>query len=300
MRLSVVVSTLNNREQLCSSLDALAERTPAETELIVVNGPSSDGTTGMVRDRSDVDVLVEISERNANVSRNAGIECASGDVVAFLGGEYTVEPGWYDALVDALNGDAAVVTGPTTGPDDHPDEDERSQTIARRRVVEIDGTNAAFDRSVLEALDGFDEYLTTEGALDCAHRVAGLGVDVQWAAEMAVRSEVGADGGRPDPEWGERYRSLSYRLAKNYGPRPTVLVRTIGSALRDGVAGVRGVVRGEETPTGWFDDGVDVVTNTARGFWDGLRVRYGDRSEQRNPNGVSTRHDRAVQLYDRR
>ncbi len=300
MKLSVVVSTLNNREQLCSCLDALAERTPAETEVIVVNGPSSDGTTGVVRDRPDVDVLVEISERNVNVSRNAGIESASGDVVAFLRGEYVVEPGWYEAVVDSIDGDAAVVTGPSTGPDGRSDEAEPAQSIAGRRVVRIDGDNAAFDRSVLDALDGFDEYLTTDGALDCAHRVAALEFEVAWTPAMAVRSEVGADGGRADPEWGDRYCSLSYRLAKNYGPRPTVLARTAGSAIRDGLAGVRSVLRGEETPTGWFDDGVDVVSNSLRGFWDGLRTRYGDRSPQRNPNGVSTRHDRAVRIYDRR
>jgi len=86
MELSVVVSTLNDRERLLSCLDALTERTPSSTEVIVVNGPSSDGTTGVVRDSGDVDVLVEISERNSSVSRNAGLEVATGDIVAFLDG----------------------------------------------------------------------------------------------------------------------------------------------------------------------------------------------------------------------
>lgn len=92
MELSVVISTLNDREQLVSCLDAVSNRTPDSTELIVVNGPSSDGTSGVVRQRSDIDVLVEISERNPNVSRNAGLEAATGDIVAFVDGEYAVEP----------------------------------------------------------------------------------------------------------------------------------------------------------------------------------------------------------------
>jgi glycosyltransferase involved in cell wall biosynthesis len=73
MQLSVVVPTLNDREHLGATLDALAERVPS-AEVIVANGPSTDGTTGMVRDRDDVDLLVEVSDRVPNVVRNAGIE----------------------------------------------------------------------------------------------------------------------------------------------------------------------------------------------------------------------------------
>ena len=303
MELSVVVSTLNDREQLLSCLDALRERTPTATEIIVVNGPSSDGTTGVVRQRSDIDVLVEISERNPNVSRNAGFEVATGDVVAFLDGEYAVEKGWYDAIERCLERDcgADVVTGPVTGDDRFDDRDpRRPRTVARRDVVLFDGDNVAFDRTVLEALDGFDEYLETGGARDCAHRVAGLGFEVDWAMEMAVRREIGTDGGTAERDWGATYRALAYRLAKNYGLRPTVVARTTGSAVRDGVAGVRGILSGDAAPTDWLSNGIDVATNAAGGLRDGLRARYGDRSQRRNPNGVSARHDRAVRMYDRR
>ncbi|NGM69687.1 glycosyltransferase family 2 protein [Natronolimnobius sp. AArcel1] len=308
MELSVVISTLNDREQLVSCLDAVSNRTPDSTELIVVNGPSSDGTSGVVRQRSDIDVLVEISERNPNVSRNAGLEAATGDIVAFVDGEYAVEPGWYSAIErtlegtsDEQTGSADVVTGPVTGEKRFDGTDPRPpRTVARREISLLDGDNVAFDRTVLEALDGFDEYLETGGARDCAHRVAGLGFEVDWSMEMAVRRETGTDSGAAELEWGPTYRALTYRLAKNYGPRPTVLLRTIGSAVRDGVSNVFGIFSGDATPTGWFSNGLEVVTNAVGGFADGLRARYGDRSQQRNPHGVSARHDRAVQLYDRR
>lgn len=300
MELSVVVSTLNDREQLLSCLDALSAETPANTEIIVVNGPSSDGTTGVVRERSDVDVLVEISERNPNVSRNAGFEEVTGDVVAFLDGEYVIQPGWYEAVEHAVGNDADVVTGPIREADGTTSNGETKRTVAGRSVTAFDGDNVAFDRTVLEALDGFDEYLEADGTRDCAHRVAGLGFEVTWSTSMAAHSDVGADGGRTDADWGATYQSLSYRLAKNYGPRPTVLARTIGSAVRDGATGVREIVTGDATPTGWLSDGLDVVTNVGGGFRDGIRARYADRSSRRNPNGVSVRHDRAVRVYDRR
>ncbi|WP_293033014.1 glycosyltransferase [Natronococcus sp.] len=300
MELSVVVSTLNDRERLLSSLDALETETPAETEIVVVNGPSSDGTTGVVRERDDVDVLVEISERNPNVSRNAGFEVATGEVVAFLDGEYAIEPGWYEALEAAVADGSDVVAGPTREADGTASKSERTQRIVGRSVTVFDGGNVAFDRTSLDALDGFDEYLESDGARDCAHRVGGLGFEVAWSPSMAVRSDVGADGGQPDPEWGTTYRALAYSLGKNYGPRPTVLGRTVGSALRDGLSGVREIVTGDATPTGWFSNGVDVVTNATGGFKDGVHARYTDRSTRRNPNGLSVRHDRAVRIYDRR
>lgn len=300
MELSVVVSTLNDREQLLSCLDGLDEQTPAETEIIVVNGPSSDGTTGVVRDRNDVDVLVEISERNPNVSRNAGFESASGDVIAFLGGSYVVESGWYDALAETVGTKADVASGPITSPDGSVDDETPVRSVTDRRGGQLHGDNAAFDRTVLEALDGFDEYLAVGGGRDCAARVSDLGFEIGWSESMAARSDVGADGGQADPDWGGAYRALSYQLAKNHGSNPRVLARTIASALRDGAVGVREVLAGEETPTGWFADGIDVVRNSARGYRDGLRARYADRSSRRNPNGVSTRHDRAVRIYDRR
>ncbi|OLZ41969.1 glycosyl transferase family 2 [Natrinema saccharevitans] len=299
MKLSVVVSTLNDRERLPSCLDALAERTPSSTEVIVVNGPSSDGTTGVVRERDDVDVLVEISERSPSVSRNAGLELATGDAIAFLDGEYTIDHSWYPAIEGAMADETDVVTGPVTGGSDR-DHDRSSRRIGGRTVTAFHGDNVAFERPVLEALDGFDEYLVTESECDCAHRVAGLEYEVSWDAAMAARREVGTDGGRADLDWGATYRSLSYRLAKNYGPRPGVFARTLGSALRDGAGGVRRLAAGEATPTGWISDGADVATNIARGLWDGVRARYADRSSRRNPNGLSERHDRAVRVYDRR
>ncbi|MFB1063566.1 glycosyltransferase family 2 protein [Natrinema sp. H-ect4] len=314
MELSVVVSTLNDRERLLSCLDALTERTPSSTEVIVVNGPSSDGTTGVVRDRGDVDVLVEISERNSSVSRNAGLEVATGEIVAFLDGEYAIEHSWYPAIDEAMAGATDVVTGPVTGSPASGDR-QSPQQVAGRSVTHVHGGNVAFERSVLEALNGFDEYLEEASERDCAHRLAGLEYEVSWDAAMAARREIGTDGGEPidvgrsaselrsdggraDPDWGATYRSLSYRLAKNYGLRPSVLARTVGSALGEAAAGVRRLAAGEATPTGWVSDGTAVVTNVTRGLWDGVRARYGDRSSRRNPNGIAERHDRAVRVYD--
>lgn len=299
MELSVVVTTLNNRERLCHCLDALSDRLPRDVEVVVVNGPSSDGTTGAVRERDDVDVLVEISERNPNVARNAGIEITAGDVVAFVGDATVVAPSWYDAVERAVEDGADVVTGPV---DAGRTDDPTPPRAAGRAVTRFHGDNVAFDRTVLNELDGFDETLSVGGVRDCAHRLSLLDVPITWEEGLAVQRDVEADGGTEPGEdaCGDRYRALSYRLAKNYGLRPTVFARPLGSALRDGGRNARAVLGGDVKPTDWFGDGVTVARNTLGGLKDGLYVRYVDRSPRRNPAGLSSRHDRAVQVYDRR
>ncbi len=298
MQLSVVVPTLNGRDQLSSCLDQLTAIAP-DAEVIVVNGPSADGTTGMVRDRADVDVLVEVSARTVNVARNAGIEVASGDIIAFVSDDLRVEDSWRTAIAEGLT-KAPVVTGPThrTVTGGMTTESPETRHISRRHVTYFSGNNVAFEADVLDALDGFDEYLETGGARDAAHRLAGMETPVAWEPSMSVRCEYEADGGHTHRDWGWKYRALSYRLIKNYGVRPTVLRRTLSHAVGDAASTARDVISGNAQPTVWFGTGRDVVSGMATGFSDGLIARSRDREDSRNPHGISKRADRAVARYD--
>lgn len=299
MHLSVVVSTLNGREQLGRALDALAADAP-DAEVVVVNGPSSDGTTGMVRDRDDVDVLVEISERNLNVARNAGAQVATGDVIAFLRYDFAVEPGWADGIRESIADGADVVTGPT-----HRSvragvttEARETWTVGGCDVTFVNGNNGAFTRDALAAVDGFDEYLETGGSRDVSHRVAANAFGVSWNPEVCVQGEYQTDGGREPADWGAKYRSLAYRLTKNYGVRPALAYHTAKTAVVDGANALLDVVRGTSTPSSWLENGKRVFSGIVVGTKDGLAARNRTTDESRNPNGISTRADRAVTKYE--
>jgi glycosyltransferase involved in cell wall biosynthesis len=300
MELSVVVPTLNARDELAGCLDALAEFVPG-AEVIVVNGPSADGTTGMVQDREDVDVLVELADRTITAARNAGISHASADRIALVNHTLSITEGWADAVREGL-AETDVITGPTQTRlrATLVTEDVESRTIAGRSVTYFNGGNVAFRREALEHLDGFDEYLEIGGARDLAHRLAGSDFVVRWTDEMSVREEVGADGGEHETDWGWKYRSLSYRLVKNYGLRPTVVRRLIGHAGSDAVAELRRVVAGDGRPSAWLGTGRDVTANLAGGVKDGVLARRADGTPARNPNGLSARSEWAVSVYDYR
>lgn len=297
MELSVVVPTLNARDELSGCLDALTEHTDAET--IVVNGPSTDGTTGMVQDRADVDVLVEVPDRTINAARNAGINHATGDAVAFVNHTLSISEQWVSAVTDRL-AESDVVTGPTNiqlraG---MVTQEVESRTIAGRDVTYFNAGNVAFRREPLSELDGFDEYLDIGGARDFAHRLAGSEYGVTWDDRMSVRREIGADGGTHETDWGWKYRSLAYRLVKNYGPRPTVLRRLCSHAGGDATSEIRDVLAGERKPTWWLGTGRDVAWNLIRGIKDGMVAKRLDPTPRRNPYGRSARTDRPVTVYD--
>lgn len=299
MDLSVVVPTLNGREQLGDCLDALSQFVP-DAEVVVTNGPSADGTTGMVQERDDVDVLVEVTDRNVNVARNAGLAVATGDVIALLSYHQAVEPSWINALEDAIAAGTSVVTGPTHRPlrAGMTTESPETKRIAGREVSFFNPDNVAMTREAVSALDGFDESIEVGGARDAAHRLAGNGFAVEWREGMSVRSEFQPDGGDVTRDWGGKYRSLAYRLFKNYGVRPTVFRRIVSHGIADAYRVAKDVLRGDATPTSWFGEGKLVLGGMAGGTKGGLAARARDRTSRRNPRGLSARDDRAAHIYD--
>lgn len=297
---SVVIPTFNERDQLAACLDALQSLTN-DIETIVVNGPSTDGTSGMVQEREDVAVLLECASRNVNVARNVGIREATGSIVALLSPAYRIEASWQETVTRLLSGPADAVTGPVRRSETDPDR-ATSRSMASAGLS-LSGGNLALTRGALTALDGFDEYLSIGGTSDLGDRIAGLGLQVIWHPKMSVQQAVSPDGGRlaahrsdralewsptGETDWGGLYRSLGYRYVKNRGFHPTVVADLVASAVRDGSASARDVVRGQGTPSQWVGNGVAVLTNVVIGARAGYRARQADCTSACNPHGLSS------------
>ncbi len=293
MRLSVIVPTHNQRDELAACLDSIADSAP-EAEVIVVNGPSTDGTSGMVRERGDVDVLLDCASRNINVARNAGLLEASGEVFALLAPSYRIQPGWLEAVVESLDGEADLVSGPVRVGDPDP-------LDADPGGLRIVGGNLAMTRAAVRALDGFDDYLVYAGTTDLDQRITGQNLQVVWHPEMAVRAEPAepphrrqhrggyetAWGSADEIDWASRYRSLAYRTVKNDGLGVRSIGRLAVGAVRDGVGVGREVLHGGVSLPQWAGTGWGVLKNSLRGIRDGFRARRSDRTAAANPHGLS-------------
>lgn len=113
--LSVVLVNHNGADCLPATLAALRAGTRSEHEIIVVDSASTDGSW------RDVDARVLRYEENVGFSAgcNRGAEAATGEYVAFINFDASVEDGWDEPLLALLREDPgiAVATGLLVTPD---------------------------------------------------------------------------------------------------------------------------------------------------------------------------------------
>lgn len=108
---SVVVNTYNRAASLDATLRALRQLSYDNFEVIVVNGPSTDNTTEVLRSHSRSIRVGTCADRNLSVSRNVGIEMACGELVAFLDDDAVPDPNWLDDAVAGFEDDEVAAVG---------------------------------------------------------------------------------------------------------------------------------------------------------------------------------------------
>ena len=174
---SVVVNTYNRAASLDVTLRSLRQLNYDNFEVIVINGPSTDHTTEVLRSHRSSIRAGSCSERNLATSRNVGIDMAQGDLVAFIDDDAVPDPNWLDDLVVAFDSDEVGGAGgfvfDHTGYDLQrrfflSDRYGSTRTDATQSAAEfyypgsseypsLLGTNAVFRRAALLEIGGFDE-----------------------------------------------------------------------------------------------------------------------------------------------
>lgn len=176
MRVSVVINTYNRAASLEVTLKSLRYQTYSDFEVIVVNGPSTDGTEQLLARHPDVRAR-RCPVANISKSRNIGIAAAAGDVVAFIDDDAIPDPYWLADIVagysdEHVGGVGGIVYNHTGY------ELQYARCVTHRRspprfdveppyfayqiphgdwYLHLLGTNATFRRRLLEEIGGFDE-----------------------------------------------------------------------------------------------------------------------------------------------
>jgi glycogen(starch) synthase len=176
--ISVVINTCNRCESLKDTITGLLQQTYENTEIVVVMGPCTDQTEKVLEDFASVIKLERCSVRNLSVSRNIGINAASGDVVAFIDDDAVPVSTWCETIINAYSN--AVVGGVGGWVIDNSGINYQTKTIVcdRFACATIDrinspsdllnipfgfqysamiGTNSSFRRDILLSIGGFDE-----------------------------------------------------------------------------------------------------------------------------------------------
>ncbi len=173
---SIVVVSRHRPKALQYCLTSLSRLVYPDYEIIAVTDPSGEvaihdmGLTGKVR-------VVPFDIANISLARNAGIEAAGGDVVAFIDDDAVAEPLWLHHLAGAFADPEVTAAGgfvrgrngisyqwKARGVDctgaafPIAVEEERSTVLTPPpgQAVKTEGTNMALRREVLLRLGGFD------------------------------------------------------------------------------------------------------------------------------------------------
>jgi len=245
---SVIISTHDRANSLARTLEGLGGLRYDPFEVVVVNGPSTDGTADLLASWEGRLKVGTCNEANLARSRNIGIALASGDLVAFIDDDAYPDPRWLDDLVDAFaDREVAAVGGPVFDHTGH-ELQARFSTCDRRGFAEIHygsaaptralsspysdkfvypiGTNAVFRRDLLIEVGGFDERFTYYmEETDVARRLLDRGYVIEARDRGFVFHKFLASSRRSDDRvLRDRFvvmRSHAYFVSRHMDPRST-------------------------------------------------------------------------------
>ena len=240
---SIIINTLNRLSTLPNTLMALQYLRYPAFEVVVVNGPSTDGTEEyLLKEWSDKIKICSCPVANLSISRNIGIENASGEIVCFIDDDAIPEPDWLDRIVSSYKGEAIAAVGgfardnsgvrfqtkyiasslDGTSRVDINSETELNSFIDSHRdyFPALIGVNSSFRRKVLEELRGFDEeYQYYLEETDLIYRLRQNCWNVQMIPDAEVHHKVAPSGIRQSTKVLSSYtqiaKSTAYFILKN-------------------------------------------------------------------------------------
>lgn len=243
---TIAICTYNRIQTLPRSLAALRALRGSHTfDVVVVNGPSTDGTTEFLAKPSDIRVF-DTAERNLSVARNIALANAEGAYIAYMDDDAVPEPDWLSLALAAFRDRPRLAAvggyirdangiefqarhsfcddlgrGYQGGSADYLDI-LKAQGIAA--YPSLTGTNVVFDCSALREVGGFDEvfgYFLDE--TDVNKRLVDEGYELTVVPEAEIH---------------HKYAASHLRTAENLSRDMFPIARSVAYfALRHGVPG---------------------------------------------------------------
>lgn len=194
-RVTAVVRAYNEEPTIAACVDSLLASSYPDLEVIVCDDGSTDATPRIVAERPVR--LLRLGHGGLSRARNAGIDAATGEVVAFLDADAACHPDWPYHLVLSLEEDGVVATGgpnlPVAGVGlveraiAHCPGQATEVMLGPRRAEHVPGCNMAFRRAALVELAGFDpRYVTAGDDVDLCWRILDGGHEIGFSPAAQV------------------------------------------------------------------------------------------------------------------
>jgi glycosyltransferase involved in cell wall biosynthesis len=103
MKVTLIITVLNEARSLPTLLNSIAAQTCPPDEVIICDGGSTDGTIDLLRAERRFPVrVIERPGSNISQGRNAAIAEATGDVIASTDAGVRLDPQWLEKLIEPL------------------------------------------------------------------------------------------------------------------------------------------------------------------------------------------------------
>lgn len=203
MLVSIIIAAYNAERTLAECLAAATSQSWAETEVIVVDDGSTDGTAAIARSFPGV-IYIHQSNAGPAAARNRGAAAARGEWLAFTDSDCIPHSDWIEHLmtwaqpgVDAIGGTYGIAN-PQSLLARIVHAEIRTRHIRQPREVDFLGSfNVMYRAQMFHALGGFDETFRQASGEDndLAYRLVEIG------SRLVFTNDAIVDHYHPDRLW---------------------------------------------------------------------------------------------------
>jgi glycosyltransferase involved in cell wall biosynthesis len=187
MKISVVITTKNAEKYIEDLLKSMMNQ-EKPYEIIIVDSDSTDNTQKIIKEYSkkNKNIKLFIHPGTRSESMNYGIKQATGDAVAFIGGDDVPDANWVREIRKALK-NADIVCGKLISK-----EENRFKTLQNVKIfhngvnISYPGTNTTYKKEILDRLGGLDPWFSSAEDLELNYRAVDIGYEIQYDENAIV------------------------------------------------------------------------------------------------------------------
>lgn len=178
-KISVVLTTKNEEKNIGDLLKNLVEQ-ENPYEVIIVDSESTDRTREIVEEYSKKYDHIKLFNHPGSraESMNYGIQQATGDAVAFIGGDDIADKHWIREVRKGLT-KSDIIVGSLLSKDEEKVKNIQNVKIFHKGVnISYPGTNTVYKKEILDKLGGFDSWFSSAEDLEINYRAVDAGYKI--------------------------------------------------------------------------------------------------------------------------
>jgi glycosyltransferase involved in cell wall biosynthesis len=197
MKISVVLTTKNEEKNIVHLLESMMQQ-EEPYEVLIVDSDSTDKTQEIIREyaQKNKNIKLLIHPGTRAESMNYGIKQATGDAVAFIGGDDVADKDWIKEIRKAIK-DADILVGKLIAKEEDKLEKLKSVKFFHNGVnVSYPGTNTTYKKEILDKLGGFDPWVSSGEDIEINIRAVDAGYSITENKDAKIyyrpRNSLGA------------------------------------------------------------------------------------------------------------